>query len=74
MELTLQLGENWISTSVRDVRWGYSMMNDVIGMDQNNPITASPYVDRTGQDAQDDDGNWMRGYVSWMGLWSDFWL
>lgn len=63
---------NWIPTSVRNVRWGYSMMNDVIGLDQNNPTIASTYPDRTGQDAQDDEGNWMRGYISWMGLWSDF--
>jgi hypothetical protein len=63
---------NWISTSVRDVRWGYSMMFDVIGEDQDNPNTSSPYEDMTGLDAQDDDGNWMRGYVSWMGKWSDF--
>ena len=63
---------NWISTSVRDVRWGYSMMNDVIGEDQANPTTVSAYEDMTGLDAQDDAGNWMRGYVSWMGKWSDF--
>ncbi|MEA3391693.1 MAG: hypothetical protein U9Q91_01800, partial [Candidatus Marinimicrobia bacterium] len=63
---------NWISTSVRDVRWGYSMMNDVIGEDQANPTTVSVYEDMTGLDAQDDAGNWMRGYVSWMGKWSDF--
>jgi hypothetical protein len=63
---------HWISTSVRDVRWGYSMMNDVIGEDQANPVTVSPYEDKTGLDAQDDSGNWMRGYVSWMGKWGDF--
>jgi hypothetical protein len=64
--------KNWISTSVRDVRWGYSMMFDVIGEDQDNPQTSSVYEDMTGLDAQDDDGNWMRGYVAWMGKWSDF--
>ena len=63
---------HWISTSVRDVRWGYSMMSDVIGEDQDNPNTTSVYEDNTGKDAQDDAGNWMRGYVAWMGKWSDF--
>ncbi|MFA6617531.1 MAG: hypothetical protein WCT23_00475 [Candidatus Neomarinimicrobiota bacterium] len=63
---------NWIPTSVREVRWGYSMMNDVIGRNQSSPISVSPYVDRTGQDAKDPDNNWMRGYVSWVGLWSKF--
>ncbi|MFO7841665.1 MAG: hypothetical protein R6V48_05875 [Fidelibacterota bacterium] len=63
---------NWISTSVRDVRWGFSMMNDVIGEDQDNPTTSSLYPDMTGLDAQANDGSWMRGYCSWMGKWSDF--
>jgi hypothetical protein len=63
---------HWISNSVRDVSWGYSMMYDVIGEDQDNPNTTSPYEDMTGLDAQDKDGNWMRGYISWMGKWSDF--
>ncbi len=63
---------HWISTSVRDVRWGYSMMTDVIGEDQANPVTVSSYEDNTGLDAQDDAGNWMRGYAAWMGKWSDF--
>ena len=70
--LTVPLYRNWIETSVRDVRWGFSMMNDVIGEDQDNPTAVSTYIDKTGQDAQDDQGNWMRGYVSWMGYWSDF--
>ena len=63
---------NWIPNSVRDIRWGYATMNDVIGTDQNNPMLASPRIDRTGQDAMDDDGKWMRGYMSWLGYWSDF--
>lgn len=63
---------HWISNSVRDVSWGYSMMYDVIGEDQDNPNTTSPYEDMTGLDAQDNEGNWMRGYVAWMGKWADF--
>ncbi len=66
------LHKHWISTSVRDVRWGYSMMYDVIGDDQDNPTTVSPYEDMTGLDALDNEGNWMRGYISWMGKWDDF--
>jgi len=66
------LHKNWIKTNVRDVRWGYSMMFDEIGEDQDNPTSVSTYEDKTGLDAQDDDGNWMRGYISWMGKWSDF--
>ena len=66
------LHRHWISNSVRDVAWGYSMMYDVLGEDQDNPTTTSVYEDNTGKDAQDDEGNWMRGYVSWMGKWSDF--
>jgi len=66
------LHRHWISTTVREVRWGYSMMSDVIGEDQDNPTTVSAYEDKTGQDALDDAGNWMRGYVAWMGKWSKF--
>lgn len=66
------LHRHWISNSVRDVSWGYNMMYDVLGEDQDNPNTTSIYEDNTGQDAQDEEGNWMRGYVSWMGKWSDF--
>ncbi len=63
---------HWISESVREVSWGYSMMSDVIGEDQSNPTTTSSYEDMTGLDAQDADGNWMRGYVAWMGKWANF--
>lgn len=68
----LAANRNWIPSTVREVRWGYAMMTDVIGVDQSNPVVASTYVDKTSQDAQDSDGNWMRGYVSWEGLWSKF--
>jgi|GEM_PF-170871 len=63
---------NWIQNSVRDIRWGYATMNDVIGRDPDNPLLVSSRLDRSGQDAQDDQGNWMRGYMSWLGYWSDF--
>ena len=63
---------HWISNSVRDVAWGYNMMYDVFGEDQDNPTMTSVYEDNTGKDAQDDAGNWMRGYVSWMGKWAAF--
>ncbi|MBW6457772.1 MAG: hypothetical protein K0B52_01275, partial [FCB group bacterium] len=63
---------NWIQNSVRDIRWGYATMNDVIGTDQDNPLVSSSRLDRTGQDAQDGQGRWMRGYMSWLGYWSDF--
>jgi len=63
---------HWISNSVRDVAWGYSMMYDVIGEDQANPQTSSVYEDMTGMDVQDNEGNWMRGYIAWMGKWADF--
>ncbi|MBW6457804.1 MAG: hypothetical protein K0B52_01440 [FCB group bacterium] len=68
----LSTRRNWIQNSVRDIRWGYATMNDAIGTDQNNPLLVSPRLDRTGQDAMDDRGGWMRGYMSWLGYWSDF--
>jgi hypothetical protein len=54
---------NWIWHAVRDIRWGYATMNDVIGRDQNNPMLASPRFDRTGQDMLDDSGHWTGIFV-----------
>ena len=48
------------------------MMFDVMGEDQENATMTSTYEDMTGQEAKDDEGKWMRGYVAWMGHWSDF--
>jgi hypothetical protein len=71
-EASSSTSRNWIWHAVRDIRWGYATMNDVIGRDQNNPMLASPRFDRTGQDMLDDLGRPMRAYMSWLGYWSDF--